>query len=178
MGLLKIKRRNESQLDFNGKENGAHNLLDARDFRSKCIACFVSDEERFSTVLNNFEHLGFEVACSSHIGAVFESVAEDCYEWSMIVVCYDENTDQHLLRSFVRLVRMMEIAIPVLVYVSPSVKMETSRKATQLGDCVFREPSSLLELSEHLELVCLSNRNWRRAQDTLQNNANRQFFYR
>ncbi len=135
-------------------------LYDASHFRAKNIACVVDKEETFVGVLYALERLGFETACSNSLDAVFKVVAEDPEEWAMILIRLDQPLDEERLESHVRLIRMMDVRIPILVLAGKGRSPVCTDYPKLYGDCVVEEPKTLSALSESIGVAVASNRSW------------------
>lgn len=134
--------------------------FDASNFRSKNIACIVQDEGTFVNVTYGLENLGFKVACSSSLDATFEVVSEDPEEWAMVIIRLDQPFDEERLESYVRLIRMMDVRIPILVMAGKGKSPENVGKPELYADCVVREPKSFSELSLSLKVAVDANMRW------------------
>lgn len=159
MGVEKFQLKHDSasgQLD--AKQLSP--CCDAQNFQAKNIACVVYKEETFTGVLRALECLGFEVACSSELEAVFKVVAEDPEDWAMIIIRLDQPIDEERLESHVRLLRMMDARIPILVMAARGKAPEHSSYPNLYSDCVVREPASLIELSLALKAGKDANMIW------------------
>ena len=134
--------------------------LDASGFSAKIVACVVKNEGTFSNIAHGLEALGFEVACSESLDATFTVVSEDPEEWAMIVVRLDQPLKEERIQSFIRLFRMMDVRIPILVMESKGKLPENAARSKLYADCVVREPESLNELSQALKVAVDANLQW------------------
>lgn len=141
-------------------ENELGDLCTAKAFKAKNIACVVSQEGTFSSVLYGLEKLGFEVACSSSLEATFTTVSEDPELWAMIIVRLDQPVDEKGLENYVRLIRTMDVRIPILVMVAHGKTPASTTCPNIYSDCVVGEPTSLAQLSAALKISVEANRRW------------------
>lgn len=145
--------------------------LNASILKAKNVACVVRNEIQFASVTNGLEALGFEVACSQSLEATFTVVAEDPEEWAMIIVRLDQPLDEARLESFVRLFRMMDVRIPILVMAGKGKVPEEAPRSKLYADCVVREPQSLNELSRALKVAVDANLQWGSRFDNFRSDA-------
>lgn len=136
------------------------NLLTASSFKAKSVACVALKEKSFRDVLFGFEGLGFEVACSSSLEAIFETVSDGPEDWAMIVVRLDQPLNEDRLESFVRLMRMMEVRIPIMIMLENGKTPKDSGYSRLYADCVVGEPKSQVELSNALKVAVNANLRW------------------
>ncbi len=140
--------------------NSCANLFGAKDFQAKNIACVVSDELGFSEVNRGLEDLGFVVGCSSRLDTTFEVVSEDPHEWAMVIVRLDQPLYEERLESYVRLIRMMDFRIPIMLLSEKGKGPEEPAYPKLYADCVFKEPTTLAELSNCLKAAKEANGRW------------------
>lgn len=159
MGLAKLQPRHEGQ---QGQFLGEQLLqpYDAKDFKAKNVACVVCKEQTFTGVLYALQNLGFEPACSSDLETVFKVVAEDPEDWAMIIVRLDQPLSEERLESYVRLIRMMDVRIPILVLAGKGRTPEDAGHPKLYGDCIVREPQTVSELSKSIGVAVTANRRW------------------
>ncbi|WP_321831296.1 hypothetical protein [Thalassovita sp.] len=132
----------------------------ARNFSASNVACVVADEASFHNVKFGFEGLGFEVACSSSLEAIFETVSESPEDWAMIVVRLDQPLNEECLESFVRLTRLMDVRIPIIVMLQKDKPLKNYGCGSLYADCVVGEPKSKKELSTAIGVAVNANRRW------------------
>lgn len=135
-------------------------LWGAEDFKSKNIACVVHKQTKFLKVLFGLENLGFEVACSLCLDATFKAVYDEPEEWAMVIIRLDQPIDEERLERYVRLIRLMDFRIPVLVMVGKGKSPEDMVHPKLYADCVVREPESIEELSLSLKMAVGANTRW------------------
>ncbi|MCH2093707.1 MAG: hypothetical protein MK160_01150 [Rhodobacteraceae bacterium] len=137
-------------------------LFDAKAFNAKNIACVVSEEQTFFKIVLGLENLGFEVACSASLETTFKVVLEDPEDWAMIIVRLDQPLDEDRLEAHIRLLRMMDVKIPVLVMaLAKNRKFQSNVSIPKLyADCVESEPTTRLELSTALQTAVEANMRW------------------
>lgn len=160
MGALILDNGETFPLILNGYEGPGSIPCDSSSFTAKNVACIVQDEKSFSGVLLALEHLGFETACSESLEATFEVVAEDPEEWAFVIVRLDRPVNETRLESYVRLLRMMDTRIPVLILAGKGKRPEDADGPKLYGDCLVREPKSVSELSNAIQVAITANKNW------------------
>ncbi len=146
-------------------------LYSASNFRTKSVACVVSQEATFRNVKLGFESLGYEVACSSSLDATFKIVSADPEEWAMIVVRLDQPLDEGRLRSFVRIIRMMDVRVPIMIMTQKGNLSGNNAYPKLYADCVVGEPKSQEELLTALEAAVNANIRWGSKFDDLRREA-------
>lgn len=134
--------------------------ISARDFKAKSVACVVSNEQSFIGMQMGLETLGFEVACSSSMGAAFEAVVEDHSDWAMVIVWLDQPIDEGAMESYVRKLRLEGAQTPVIVVTKNGNSPLTAGAPTLIADLAVREPKSVLELSEMIKRAKIACRDW------------------
>lgn len=159
MGIEKFQLRNDESVRT-GHRTQKQDLYDYSAFKARNVACVVHRENTFSGVLWALEHLGFEAACSNSLDAVFKVVSEDPEEWALIIVRLDQPLDEARLESYVRLLRMMDVRIPILVMAGNGKSPEEVDYPKLYGDCVVAEPKSVSELSKSIGAAVKANRSW------------------
>lgn len=132
----------------------------ARNFKSKSVACVVSNEQSFIGMQRAFETLGFEVACSSSLSATFEAVTEDHSDWAMVVVRLDQPIDEAAMESYVRKLRLKDAQTPVIVVSEKGRSPLSAEAPTLIADLAIREPTSVIELSEMIKRATNACRDW------------------
>ena len=135
-------------------------LFSAKNFKAKNVACVVADEGSFYNVALDLQSLGFEVACSSSLDITFEVVAEDPEEWAMIIVRLDQPIKEERIESYIRLIRMMDVRIPVMVISKEQKSPGARTHPVSYADCVVKEPRSQEELSISLQIAHNANKFW------------------
>lgn len=135
-------------------------LWSATNFKAKNIACVVSKESSFAPVMLGLENLGFELACSSSLEETFRAVSEDPELWAMIIVRLDQSLDEERLENYVRLVRMMDVRVPIMVMIAHGKAPDSAAYPKLYADCVVGEPKSLEQLSEALKISVDANMRW------------------
>ena len=141
-------------------ESSGDDLYSASNFKAKSVACVVSQESTFLDVMFGFENLGFEIACSSSLEATFKTVSEDPEEWALVVVRLDQPLDEERLESYVRLLRMMDVRIPVMIMLQKGKSPQNSGYPKLYADCVVGEPRSAIDLSTALKVAVDANMRW------------------
>lgn len=141
--------------------NAQAQLFSAENFKAKNVACVVADEDSFGSVMLDLENLGFQAACSSSLDITFGVVAEDPEEWAMIIIRVDQPIIEERIETYVRLIRMMDVRIPVMVMLTEqkSPGARTTHPASY-ADCVVEEPRSQEELSIALQIAHNANKIW------------------
>lgn len=132
----------------------------AQNFRASSIACVARNEASFLNVRLGLENLGFEVACSSCLETTFRVVSEDPEEWAMVIVRLDQPLDEQTLQSYVRLIRMMEVRVPIMLMTTNSKPSHEKSYPKLIADCVVSEPQSVEELSQCLQHAVAANTRW------------------
>lgn len=135
----------------------------ASDFTAKNIACVVANERSFLHVTRDLEGLGFEVACSSSLEDTFQVVAEDPEAWAMIIVRLDQPLNGEHLDSYIRLLRMLDVPVPVMIILTKQQPLMGRAHPAWHADCVVEEPKSQEQLSIALQVAANAKRFWGRS---------------
>jgi DNA-binding response OmpR family regulator len=141
-------------------ESELDNRCTASRFNSKNVACVVSQEKSFLNVKLGLESLGYEVACSSSLDETFKTVSSDPEDWAMIVVRLDQSIGERRLKSFVRVIRTMDVRVPILIMLQQGQSSENNNFPTLYADCVVGEPKSQRELSAAIQVAVRADVLW------------------
>jgi len=152
-------------------ESELDNRCTASRFNSKNVACVVSQEKSFLNVRLGFESLGYEVACSSSLDETFKTVSSDPDDWAMIVVRLDQSIGERRMKSFVRVIRMMDVRVPILIMLQQGQSSENNNFPSLYADCVVDEPKSRRELLTAIQVAVRANVLWGSRYDNAQREA-------
>lgn len=122
-----------------------------------CVAC---DKASFNTVLANLVRLRFEVAYTSSLGSAFQDISTDPSDFGLVVIRMDCTMTDQRLESYVRLLRMLDIRIPILMIGDTARSENTWKHPTIYADCVTSEPQTIQALIAAVQLAVEADAKW------------------
>lgn len=125
--------------------------------RSKRAVCVAGCESAFDPVLSGLTSLGFETTIYDDLDLVFQSVSLDPDEWGLVIIRLDQHHDVTKLASYVRLFRLLDTRVPILLFSCESEKLIEASDASSFAEIVFREPTTVSALAEAIVIAVAEN---------------------
>ena len=130
-------------------------------FTTGNVAVVVKSEQTFQDISADLECLGFEVACTDSLEDTFKVILADPEEWALVIVRLDQPFDIERLESFVRIMRIMDSRVPVLLFSRSAFHKTNSSYIDSINECTVFEPKNIDELRISITLAAKCDAHWR-----------------
>ncbi len=132
----------------------------ARGSESQKVACVIPNQRSFDRLSGNLEKLGLEAWLAPNLDSVFKTISEDFDDWALVIVLLHQKISKESLERHIRLMRMMDVRLPILVLADYAEFRERRTKKMIYSDFVAEEPETADALAVSIGVAVEANKIW------------------